>query len=162
MSVSAACLVARAVVFTSVVASRAGGQLFVDGAILMNNPSNLALSEAAVLWPGACASRFTPRVRPSISHVPAVGCDVAAGVPVECLVSLGTGQPTLKPMKQNNVMGWVRWSGTVSVCFIVGRRCAARVFNVCEMSYAVRRSRIRRLLACASCAPVGGVASQLP
>ena len=43
----------------------------------MNNPVHLALSEAALLWPG---------------------------VPVELLVSLGTGQPTLKLVKQNSVM----------------------------------------------------------
>jgi len=59
------------------------GQRYVDGGISANNPVLVALAEAAVLWPSR---------------------------PVECLVSLGTGVPTLRP---GNVVALTDWLGVV-------------------------------------------------
>jgi calcium-independent phospholipase A2-gamma len=58
-----------------------GGQKMVDGAILQNNPTLIAVTEAMLLWPDT---------------------------PVELVVSLGTGSQTPKPNNPSGVMAWVR------------------------------------------------------
>jgi calcium-independent phospholipase A2-gamma len=58
-----------------------GSQAFTDGAIIAQNPTCIALCEASLLWPS---------------------------VPIDCVVSLGTGQLTIRQMKQSSVMSWVR------------------------------------------------------
>lgn len=52
-----------------------------DAAILANNPVLVALSEAAVLWPGR---------------------------PIEYVVSLGCGEPKTRVNNPTGVMAWVR------------------------------------------------------
>lgn len=58
-----------------------GGQKFVDGAIVANNPAAIALAEAALIWPDR--------------HL-------------DCLVSMGTGTQTPRTNNINSVMAWVR------------------------------------------------------
>jgi len=62
-------------------AARVGGSQFVDGAVLQNNPAIMALTEAALLWPG---------------------------VPIEFMLSIGTGTNLPKPYTPQGVMGWVK------------------------------------------------------
>jgi hypothetical protein len=58
-----------------------GGQRMVDGAIINNNPTIMALAEAALLWPGAR---------------------------VDLVASLGTGTMTLRPNAPSSVVAWVK------------------------------------------------------
>lgn len=79
-----------------------GSQKFVDGAVCANNPVCVALSEAALLWPG---------------------------VPVELVVSLGTGLPTLKPLKTQSVVAWVRTLVELSMSSHVSHKVAASILG---------------------------------
>ena len=58
----------------------------VDGGLVANNPTLVALGEAAVLWPGA---------------------------PIDCVVSLGCGTVTMRPPDYSTI-SWVRQA--VEIC----------------------------------------------
>jgi len=66
----------------------AGGRLLVDGACLANNPSTIALAEAAAIWPGA--------------HV-------------EAMVSIGTGLPSEAPHPGTSVLDWLTFQVNASM-----------------------------------------------
>ena len=79
-----------------------GGQRFVDGAIVANNPVLIALSEAAILWPGA---------------------------PVDVVVSLGTGIQVPRASMPTGVPSWIRCMLDLAMNAYMAHKVAATLLN---------------------------------
>ena len=82
--------------------TRVGGQHMTDGAIVANNPTLIALTEAALLWPGAA---------------------------IDAVVSLGSGRQVPRPSCPANVIQWVRIMVDVAMNSYVAHRTAATLLG---------------------------------
>jgi predicted acylesterase/phospholipase RssA len=79
-----------------------GGQRLVDGAIIANNPSVVALAEAATLWPGAN---------------------------VEVFVACGTGTVSLRPMNTASLVSWAKTALECSISADIPHRAAGTLLG---------------------------------
>lgn len=84
--------------------AKVGGQSFVDGAILANNPTCIALSEAATLWPGAT---------------------------IDCLLSIGTGTQNPRPYSATGITTWVKAMVDLAMSSHVTHAIASSILGPC-------------------------------